>query len=108
MADTSGETGPLASSTSIRALGPIPGVEYLDSVAVDSEGVVCVGALKQGGISCFHPDGRYWFIKAPDDFITNVCFGGEDMRDVWITAGATGKLFKGRWPDPGLPIPYYA
>jgi len=30
------------------------------------------------------------------------------MRDVWITAGATGKLFKGRWPDPGLPIPYYA
>jgi len=31
--DTSGETGPLASSTSIRALGPVPGVEYLDSLA---------------------------------------------------------------------------
>ena len=30
------------------------------------------------------------------------------MRDAWITASGTGKLFKVRWPRPGLKLNYYA
>jgi gluconolactonase len=28
------------------------------------------------------------------------------MRDAWITASATGKLLKARWPRPGLKLNY--
>ncbi len=34
----------------------------------------------------------------PDLITTNICFGGFDMRDAWITAASTGKLYKTRWP----------
>jgi gluconolactonase len=37
---------------------------------------------------------------------TNICFGGEDMRDAWITCSSTGKLYKTRWPRPGLKLAF--
>jgi len=30
------------------------------------------------------------------------------MRDAWITASSTGKLYKCRWPRPGLKLNYNA
>jgi gluconolactonase len=30
------------------------------------------------------------------------------MRTAWITAGATGKLYKTRWPRPGLKLAFNA
>ena len=29
---------------------------------------------------------------------------GADMMDAWITASSTGKLYKARWPRPGLKL----
>jgi gluconolactonase len=26
------------------------------------------------------------------------------MRDAWVTASSTGKLYKARWPRPGLKL----
>jgi gluconolactonase len=37
---------------------------------------------------------------------TNICFGGDDMCDAWITCSSTGKLFKTRWPRPGLKLAF--
>ena len=91
-----------------RPLGQLPVFEALDSLAVDSDGWVCAGALVQGGIACFHPDGRTAIVPAPRNGITNICFGGADMRDVWITAGDTGEVFKARWDVPGLRLNHYA
>ena len=54
-----------------------------------------------GGITVFSRDGRTEHIAVPDPMVTNLCFGGPDMRDVWITGSGTGRLFKCRWPRPG-------
>jgi sugar lactone lactonase YvrE len=35
---------------------------------------------------------------------TNICLGGEEMRDAWITASGTGQLYMARWPRPGLKL----
>jgi gluconolactonase len=35
---------------------------------------------------------------------TNICFGGADMRDAYITLSGTGKLVTARWPRPGLKL----
>ena len=44
----------------------------------------------------------------PDLITTNICFGGADMRDAWVTCSSTGKLFKCRWPRPGLKLNFNA
>lgn len=38
----------------------------------------------------------------------NLCFGGADMRDAWITCSSTGKLYRCRWPRPGFKLPFNA
>ena len=52
----------------------------------------------------FHANGQ----PEPDLIVTNICFGGADMRDAWVTCSATGKLFKARWPRPGLKLNFNA
>ncbi len=89
-------------------LGPLPGYQMLDSLAVEAGGSVCVATLVNGGITVFHLDGSTEHVGVPDRLTTNLCFGGGDMCDVWITASGTGRLYKGRWPRPGLRLNYYA
>jgi gluconolactonase len=36
--------------------------------------------------------------------VTNICFGGADMRDAFITMSGEGKLIRMRWPKPGLKL----
>ena len=47
-------------------------------------------------------------VSFPDLLVTNICFGGADMRDAYITLSATGKLIKTRWPRPGLKLNFNA
>ena len=47
-------------------------------------------------------------VPFPDPVTTNICFGGADMRDAYVTCSTTGKLFKVRWPRPGLKLPFNA
>jgi sugar lactone lactonase YvrE len=44
----------------------------------------------------------------PDPVTTNICFGGADMRDAWVTCSSSGRLLKARWPRPGLRLPFHA
>ena len=82
----------------------LPGMQWLDSLKVEAGGNICVGTLLNGGITVFSPDGTVEHLGSGlnDPMVTNLCFGGADMCDVWITASATGKIYKTRWPRPGL------
>ncbi len=105
------EPGTMAPQTSLapgRVVCTLPGFQWLDSLAVEAGGRICVGTLWNGGITVFEPSGAYEHVAAPDPVTTNICFGGPDMQDAWITCSSTGKLFKTRWPRPGLKLPFNA
>ena len=91
-----------------KVLGPLPGYQLLDSLAVEAGGKVCVATIINGGITAFDPDGSTEHFPFPDLICTNICFGGADMMDAWVTCSATGKLFKARWPRPGLKLNFNA
>ena len=38
----------------------------------------------------------------PDEFPTNICFGGADLRTAYVTLSATGRLGALEWAEPGL------
>lgn len=86
----------------------LPGYQLLDSLAVEAGGKVCVATIINGGITAFDPDGSTEHYAFPDLIVTNICFGGPDMRTAWITASATGKLYKATWPRPGLKLNFNA
>jgi gluconolactonase len=91
-----------------NVLGPLPGYQLLDSLAVEASGMVCVATIVNGGITAFDPNGAIEHYKSPDILTTNICFGGPDMRDAWITCSGAGALYKTRWPRPGLKLNYNA
>ncbi len=91
-----------------RVVCTLPDFQILDSLAVEASGKICVATVVNGGITIFDPDGSYAFVPVPDRLTTNICFGGADYRDAWITAGSTGKLYKTRWPRPGLRLNFNA
>jgi gluconolactonase len=91
-----------------RVVHNLPGFQLLDSLAVEASGKVCVATIINGGITVFDEDGTTEHFAFPDLIVTNICFGGADMRDAWITASGTGKLYKCRWPRPGLKLNFNA
>ncbi len=85
------------------------GYYLFDSLAMEADGRICVATILKGGITVFNTgDGTYEHIPVPDPITTNICFGGDDMRTAWITGSGTGKLFKCRWPRPGLRLQHNA
>jgi len=87
-----------------RLVTTLPDYQLLDSLAVQANGDICVATLMRGGISIVPAHGgdvRFVAMQG-DPYITNICFGGDDMRDAWITASGTGCLYHARWENPGL------
>jgi len=103
-----GELSPPPGFAPGRVICNLPGFQLLDSLAVEAGGKVCVATIINGGITAFDPDGSTEHFPVPDLVTTNICFGGPDMRDAWITASSTGRLYKCRWPRPGLKLNYNA
>ena len=92
-----------------RVVANLPGCQFLDSLAVQADGQVCVATLLHGGITVFDPaSGQTRHAAVPDLLCTNLCFGGADLRDAWITASGTGKVYRTRWPSPGLKLNFNA
>ncbi len=105
------EPGVMVEQTSLspgRVVCALPGFQWLDSLAVEADGRICVATLWNGGITVFQSSGAYQHVPVPDPVTTNICFGGPDLCDAWITASSTGKLYKVRWPRPGLRLPFNA
>jgi gluconolactonase len=102
------DTDPAAKGANPRLVGTAPGHVGLDSLAVTAAGNICVAQLDQGGIATFTPDGKVDVLRLPDDHVTNIAFGGDDMRDAYITLSGGGLLVKMRWPEPGLRLNFNA
>ena len=72
-----------------------------DGMCLDSEGnlYVTAGANRKypnqnldnpAGVYVFSPEGKsLGIIRVPEDMVTNCCFGGSDMKTLYITAGKT-------------------
>ena len=92
-----------------RVVCNLQGYQMLDSLAVEAGGKVCVATIINGGITAFDPtDGSTEHFAFPDLVTTNICFGGADMKDAWVTCSGTGKLYKCKWPRPGLKLNFNA
>jgi gluconolactonase len=87
-------------------IGPVG----FDSLAVTAAGNVCVAmVMGTGGIATVTPGGQVTQLAIPDDpYVTNIAFGGEDMRDAYITLSGTGRLIRRRWDEPGLKLAFGA
>ena len=75
-------------------------------MAVDALGNIYVATLLHGGITIVSPDGNLTrHIQLPDRYPTNLCFGGKDMRTIYVTLSGTGKLIAiDDWAVPGLSL----
>ena len=85
------------------AMGPLG----FDSLAVTAAGNICVATLYEGGITTVTPAGAV--SKHPileDPYVTNVAFGGKDMRDAYVTLSSAGKLIRLHWEEPGLAVAF--
>ena len=90
-------------------VGAYPGIAYFDSLGVQADGGVCVATILAGGITTFGPGaGKVKHTAIADPLVTNICWGGRNMKTAYITASGTGKLLAMNWPKPGLRLNYNA
>jgi len=90
-----------------RLLHKFNGYERLDSLAVDAEGNVVVATLGTGCVTAIAPSGEVRArVPVPefDLMVTNVCFGGPELRTAYITSSGLGRLYAFEWHCPGLPL----
>lgn len=84
------------------------GGPLFDSLAVDSEGNVCVATIRNGGITVVAPSGAHHHVAFDDAMTTNICFGGPGLSTAFVTLSLTGRLVAADWAVPGLELAYNA
>jgi gluconolactonase len=86
-------------------LAGLSGLAGFDSLAVQTDGAVCIATLVTGGITRVHADGGAEHIALPvhDPYTTNLCFAG---RTAFITLGGRGLLLRAAWDAEGL-VPHF-
>jgi len=92
-----------------RLVVSLPGVQYLDSLAIEASGNVCLATLLTGAITVVSPKGEtveVVKVPEPDPMVTNICFGGPDMTTAYITSSGRGRLYEKTWTRPGLNLNY--
>jgi gluconolactonase len=90
-----------------RLVHKFSGYERLDSLAIDSEGSIVVATLGTGCVTAISPQGVVRArVPVPefDLMVTNVCFGGPDLRTAYVTSSGLGRLYAMQWHCPGLPL----
>ena len=88
-----------------RIIGGLGGRAKFDSLKVLANGNIVVATLIEGCLTEFNPAGKVVrSVKMPDGHVTNLAFGGKDMRTAYITLSATGRLATMKWPTPGLKL----
>lgn len=81
------------------------GYTRFDSLAVDGAGHIAVATLVNGGITEVRPDGTFVrHLPLPERWVTNICFGGPDLRTAYATLSSTGRLVAFPWERPGLAL----
>jgi xylono-1,5-lactonase len=83
-----------------------------DGLAIDAQGSIWLAVAHAGKVLVFSPDGS--MIKQLDfplPMTTSLCFGGDDMRDLYVVSGSdgtgrsdAGTIFRLRSDIPGVPM----
>jgi gluconolactonase len=90
-----------------KLLHKFSGYERLDSLALDAEGNVVVATLISGCVTAITPEGKVKAVVPTPEFdlmVTNVCFGGLDLKTAFITSSGLGRLYSMDWHCAGLPL----
>jgi D-xylonolactonase len=84
-----------------------------DGLKVASDGSVWVADAHGGRVAVFGADGSHRHdLKVPLPMVTSVCFGGDDLRDLYVVTGSRGgpsencgSIFRTRVDVAGLALP---
>ena len=84
-----------------------------DGLKVAADGSVWVADARGGRVAVFNADGRHRRdVKVPLPMVTSVCFGGNDLKDLYVVTGsdnaptaASGTIFRTRVDVAGLQLP---
>jgi gluconolactonase len=83
-----------------------------DGMAIAADGSVWVALAHGGSVVVFEPDGAERLrLTVPLPMVTSVCFGGDDLRDLYVVTGSRGgpsercgTVYRTRVDVPGLPL----
>jgi xylono-1,5-lactonase len=84
-----------------------------DGLAVSVDGRVWVASAGGHGVANYSSTGAYVdFIEIPQPMCTSVCFGGNDLTDLYIVSGAggmpsdrAGAIYRLKVDVPGVAVP---
>lgn len=84
-----------------------------DGLAVSVDGRVWVALAGGGGVGVYNTDGGFdRLVEIDRPMCTSVCFGGDDLRDLYIVSGSqgaandkAGAVYRTRVDVAGLPVP---
>lgn len=76
-----------------------------DGIALNADGGLTVAHIGMGAIWLFDPFGepRLRINTPAGRSPTNVCYGGPEFRDLYVTEAESGCILRARIPYPGLP-----
>jgi gluconolactonase len=79
----------------------------LDGMAFDADGRLLIAGCGSGTIYVLAPDltGVQPTLVCEDPALTNLCFGGQDFKTLFVTHGASGSVAAIRWLVPGM-VPF--
>lgn len=103
------DDGTLSTWRKFATLGP-DGVA--DGLKVAADGSVWVADAHGGRVAVFNADGGHARdIAVPLPMVTSLCFGGDDLRDLYIVTGSRngpsencGTIYRTRVDVPGVPL----
>jgi len=77
-----------------------------DGIAMQQDGRLCIATLVQGGITVLCPQtGKQEFVSVPGDpHLTNLCFGGPQMKSLFVTQSRLGRLIQLDWLNTGAQL----
>ena len=84
-----------------------------DGLVVSEDGAVWVALAGGSAVGVYEPDGTLReYVDIPQPMCTSVCFGGADLRDLYIVTGSAGvpggregAVYRHRAAAAGLPVP---
>jgi len=101
--------GPLMGDGSLTKVGvffQLYGPSGPDGLAMDIEGNLVVAHARSGNVWLFSKKGvpLLRIESCAGDLNTNIAYGGDDRRDLYIVESATGTVMRARMPVPGCPM----
>jgi gluconolactonase len=80
---------------------------HFDSLAVAASGNICVTAPEECAIAEIAPNGVHLRRHSvPDFLVSNLCFGGPELRTAFVTLAYRGELLATTWHEPGLRLEF--